>query len=265
MGELDKEKRIVTGIKQRFKEIEAFFNPFGQYFLKYLLIKYLLLTTFLDDIFEIEPELQCETDNIGCELSCRNRYAPISHIQLWYFEFFFVLLSLTMFVGINVLNRQAHLNFEKKKKQNESLRIKTEEQIPSATLSYWNKKTINGTTITKSKYTLIGYIKMLTFRLICQITCLYLDIELCIHSSQKAGGVPVIFNIPEHWVCSTYNYEDPKYHDAIPPENRSKIFYRTDRVMACQQPRDVMCWQPEAYLRPSADLFTTFPYIWNWF
>ena len=90
---------------------------------------------------------------------------------------------------------------------------------------------------------------MLCFRLFFQTLCLYLDIELSTHISQKAGGVPEIFTIPERWICTTYNFEDPDYHDLTPAANKSKIFHRSDKVAACQQPRDVICWQPEAYLR----------------
>merc|ERR1712178_102453 len=198
--------KIFKKITTFHKRIQGFFNPVGNLFLKYLPIKILLVTTFLDDIFPTKPGLSCETAQIGCQTTCINRYAPISHMQLWNFELFFILFSTILFLIFNYLNDAA---YRKYKKFDELYLIETN-GIPQQKIKFWEKTRKVGRkdqTVVESKYTIVGYIIMLVFRLACQLICLYLDIELSTHISQKAGGIPEVFNIPERLICSTYNGE----------------------------------------------------------
>ena len=157
---------------------------------------------------------------------------------------FFILFSTILFIIFNYLNDAA---YRKYKKFDQLYLIETN-GIPQQKIKFW-EKTRKDQTVVESKYTIVGYIIMLVFRLACQLICLYLDIELSTHISQKAGGIPEVFNIPERWICSTYNFEDSAYHEILPQQNLSSIFHRSDAITACQNLRDVNCWQPNAYLR----------------
>ena len=88
---------IFDKVNEIGKEIFSYFNSMGHFYMQVqMLCRLLVVTTFLDDLFEKE-ELVCDTKQVGCEQNCINRYAPLNHQKIWQFEFFLVMLCLTVF------------------------------------------------------------------------------------------------------------------------------------------------------------------------
>ena len=87
------------------KEIYGYFNGFGKFYIQVqFLCRLIVVEVFLDDLFDT-PSLTCDTEQIGCEQNCINRFSPIYHQKLWELEFFLVLLCLAVFSLFAMFNR----------------------------------------------------------------------------------------------------------------------------------------------------------------
>jgi len=230
--------KIAEQITDFYKKINSYFNPFGQFYIKVVIFLRVLVTeVFLDDLFSYEEdkqyELECDTSNVGCQLSCINRFSPINHLQLWQFELFCSMIATTFFMGTNLLNQ--HI-YEKKTKKG---------ILHKSSINFVEKRGH-----IHSTYTAIGYMFMLVIRLVLELYCVYIEMNLAQHHSQNApveGHWMQKFKLKEYWLCPTYSSNIVDGADSInqmmPKANRSDIFYRTDTIQACeQQQATVTCW-----------------------
>ena len=239
-------REIFRTINDFLSQLNQFFNPIGKFYMKIqLLCRVLVIVTFLDDLFG-STDLTCETSQIGCQLTCLNRFAPITHQQLWAFELFCVMLSMVVFCGFNYYNKFLFKRYQKKHHQKNLQNHNNRQQSCSAPL-----------------YIVCGYKVMLIFRLACEFFSLYVEYNLSKHISQNADFYEV-FQLKESWLCPAYNNPKLDYSTKIgeigisdqreiqmavqkffPDNNRSELFYRDDMNLACaQQQVTVTCWIP---------------------
>lgn len=247
MGEI---KAILESITHIFDQIGKFFNPIGKFYIKIQIIcRVLVIIVFLDDLFEVEEDgsgdqLTCETDQIGCNTVCVNRFMPISMYQIWCFELFMVLMCISVFSGVNLYNKYCHRQMLKFYRQNYS-------KTPMVTQKKFEKykyatiKDADGQEILVSAFTTSGYLLMLFLRLFCELLGLFLEANLAKHLSQNSEPNEY-FQIKEHWICLTNKPENQLASDHIlPPANRSSLYFRDDLNQACsQQDTSVKCWIP---------------------
>lgn len=226
--------KVIDTLSGFFDKLSAYFNPIGQFYVQIIFLARVLVTeVFLDDLFELEEdshnELECETDNAGCELSCINRFSPINHLQLWQFELFCGMMCTCFFMAVNLLNQHIYDKKQKAKK------------LHLSSINF-NKKRGK----IHSHYTAVGYIFMLIFRLASEVYCIFIEYNLAKHHSQNSDNQEV-FRLKETWLCPTYprsqRHNSKAIDEILPIANRSLLFYRTDTVHACeQQQTTVTCW-----------------------
>lgn len=179
------------------KKVNTYFNPIGQLYTKYVIsFRIIVVNVFLKDLFS-KDGLTCETKQVGCQLSCINRFAPINHMQIWNFELFCIALSITFFLCINLLNQH---QFEKtKRKLTNQLK---NDQLVSLKISE-NTSFRYKHSILHSNYTVIGYIGMLSIRLALECWCLFIEMNLARNHSQNSGFMESL-SLKERWLCPTY-------------------------------------------------------------
>jgi len=221
------------------KKISAYFNPVGVFYKRFVIMfRVLLVNVFLKDLFAAGNNnkniIACETKQVGCEISCMNRFNPIMHNQLWNFELLCTSLALTFFVSINYFNQYRYQKL-------------IEKEIDLNLTTFRKKK---GVVI--SAYTVVGYSGMLIIRLILELWCVYLEYNLALHHSQNENNS---LSLKEKWLCPVYNpnshISSTNFHDKfLPIANRSVIFHRDDRVEAClQQEVSVTCWIAQSRMK----------------
>ena len=256
MGSASKE--ILQNTQKFFSDLSNFLNPIGKLYLQIqILCRVLVVIVFLDDLFKDEPNLKCETKQVGCELVCVNRFAPISHNQLWKFELFLGMMSTTIFLIFNLLSKHQYRKIMKKEISETKKNSKLEKY------NFLHKKHE-----IYSVYTTTGYIIMLVFRLCFEIICICLELSLAKHTSQNAK-FSEIFDIKEQWICSVNgNYNRLAKAEStdllLPPANRSELFYRYDVNEACQQQQvTVKCWIPLSRMKSVGLKFMFFVMIFQ--
>lgn len=240
-----------------YSKLNQHFNFIGKFYLKFqLLCRVLVVEIFLDDLFD-EPELTCETDQIGCELTCINRFAPISHMQLWQFELMTIFFGLFVFIIFNFWNQSIHKKYVKKIERQEFSRglEKNFEKMGfyKEITPIKNKDGAEGEEEDekekpiKSNVTTTGYILMLVLRLIIELGFMVLEASLAKHHSQNAE-IQDYLHLKESWMCPTNDDHPGKIrsvNELLPISNRSALFHRLDPNMACiQQQVTVTCWIP---------------------
>ena len=234
--------KTVAVIKDYGGKVDAYFNPIGTYYLKFVLIfRLLLVNVFVMDIFK-NSNITCETKQIGCELSCKNRFSPIDHAQLWNFELLTTSLALMVFVAVNLLNQNAYESLKLKHSKADS------KEFDDYLLKYTTFRHKKGRV--HSAYTVIGYSAMLVIRLILEILCLYIETQLAQHHSQKEDNV---FDLNEKWFClinGDYSNGVLNNLEHLPASNRSALFHRDDTINACEQQLvAVTCWIKDSRMK----------------
>jgi len=235
---------IIDQFNAFLEKCMSYFNPFGELYIKIIILcRVLVVEVFLDDLFEFDDDnyLSCETDQVGCEISCINRFMPINHLQLWQFELFCAMMATCVFLAVNLINNHV---YQKRKKKDKSLSMFVEKEG-----------------VVHSKLTAVGYITMLVVRLTLELWCVFLEMNLAKHHSQNSKFSEK-FWLKDHWLCPTYSTNIGKNAVAesidaiIPHANRSELFYRTDTVVACeQQQTTVTCWIPMSRMKRYGMLF----------
>jgi len=227
------------------KKVIKLFNPIGKFYIQVIsLIRVLVVTVFLDDLFEDVDKMECETAQIGCDLVCENRWAPIDIHRLWSFELFVILLSISVYSFINLLGEYQHKKMLKHyAKERINREMYSENKYKS--LRFEEKQLKGDEKMVISIYTRIGYISMLIFRLCCEICCLYIEAALCQHMSQNEKFTDW-FQLKEYWKCLiNKSGEESEGLLALPLANRSSLWFREDVNNAChQQEVAVKCWIP---------------------
>lgn len=209
---------VLNNIK---KQYIRYFNLVGKLYIVVQLICRVLIPQFvLDDMFG-EPLLTCDTQQTACEQNCINRFTPINHQRLWEGQLLMGIVSLMIFSFFSFIHRmckhsdKVEYGFNGRQKVSRIIRV--------------------------------GYISMLTFRLLVEITFLYWEHELAKHQSQNENFWEA-FELKESWLCAT-NSGNPaakrSLSKIIPPQNRSTPLWSDNENVACiQQSVVVTCWIP---------------------
>lgn len=230
-----------------------YFNPVGRLYLQVIfLCRVVIPTMVLDSMFDDTP-LTCDTNQVGCEQNCINRFTPINHQRVWEMELFMVMFSTIIFTAFKMLNTR----YERKYKAKEENQDREEQTFRFRKSVRYNKAGEESVVMT-SRITRFGYIVMLTVRLCCELIFLYVENQLGKHQSQNIAFWDA-FNLKESWICSTNNVDQAAQHSLeqlIPQSNRSEIFWTDDLNVAClQQKVTVTCWIP----------FSRMKSLWLWF
>lgn len=144
----------------------------------------LVCSVFLDDLFE-GADLECDTEQPGCQQNCVNRFAVVNHKKLWELEMFVIMFTTTLFTAFTYMNKKVEERYKKKKDgARKTFRFKEDGGV------------------VKSGLTSMGYIVMLLVRLFCETWFLYLENQLSKHQSQKIGFWES-FWLKENWICAT--------------------------------------------------------------
>ena len=124
-------------VNKYYEQATAYLNPIGKVYLKIVFVfRVLFIVVFLDDVFQREPKLKCETAQIGCELSCRNRFAPISHMQIWQLELFVSMLTTMVFGFFKAVQNHEFRRFKRRHPTDEEFAAIAEE-YGSAKQCFW--------------------------------------------------------------------------------------------------------------------------------
>jgi len=261
---------VMSQVDKIGKEIFSYFNGFGRFYIQIqILCRVLVCSVFLDDLFG-DPELTCDTKQVGCEQNCINRFAPINHQKLWEFELFLILCCLILFSAFAMFNRYAYRKWQAKLKKQGGmepslLKAKTmgvaftdrqgrpiyeivnaqtgDENLGQKALQTSNKP--DGFDKTPySKIVQIGYIFMLVVRSFIEFFCLHLELNLGRHQSQKAGFMDAL-QLKEMWLCSSNRDEAESSIERLIPEANRSIFWTDELNEPCvQQKVQVTCWIP---------------------
>jgi len=242
---------IFGRISQFLKTLQLHFNPIGKLYIQVqLLCRVLVCGVFLDDLFG-KVELKCDTNQLGCNQNCINRYAPVTHNKLWQAELFLVMISTTLFSAFSLFHNYAVREYSKK--LNDNTRSKHDFLLKKANVEERSRHSKNFRTSAIIRF---GYKIMLIIRLFFEIFCCYLEGELGTHQSQNAGFWDR-FHLKETWICPTNN---PEYsiaqEEMLPFQNRSELFFRNELNLACiQQHTAVTCWIPFSWMKSLGLIF----------
>jgi len=253
------------------KNLSIYFNPVGEFYIKFFLIGKIIPVNFLldGDWSDKGKLLSCETAQVGCNLVCENRYAPILHMKLWSFEMFIVTLITAIFGLFNYYNKKRYEAYKKKTDQDNQLK-------KYVTLNYQSERRMKDvTTIAKdnghrmftvesrrggkvqkitSPYTATGYLFMLLLRFTMEFFFVVFEVTLAMHQSQN-GNWSEAFELKEYWHClsnsdAVHAYEEGKIQETILPETNRTLWHREDVNHACtQQAAAVKCWIPYSRMK----------------
>jgi len=238
-------------VTEIFDKIKSYFNLFGKFYIQFqILCRVLVCSVFLDDLFE-GADLECDTEQPGCQQNCVNRFAVVNHKKLWELEMFVIMFTTTLFTAFTYMNKKVEERYKKKKDgARKTFRFKEDGGV------------------SKSGLTSMGYIVMLIVRLFCETWFLYLENQLSKHQSQKVGFWES-FWLKENWICAT-NSPKPaagrSLNELLPPANRSEIFWIDEPNLACmQQMVTVTCWIPFSRMKSYGMFFMYIVLLVGWF
>jgi len=249
----DGTQALFNRINDFIKKIKQYFNPIGQLYIQFqLLCRVFVCTVFLDDLFDAE-ELECDTQQTGCQQNCVNRYAPLNHKKIWEMEMFMFLFCSSVFLAFSYLNEHAYRRFEEKKKASTNKPLDSQHSVHRFKVTQKKEQTVVNSRIIR-----FGYIFMLVVRLASEIWFLYIENQLGKHQSQNALFWERL-QLKESWSCPTSHDSEEVQNSLdqlIPPENRSDFFWNSQPNMACiQQSVSVTCWIPFSHMKSYGLMF----------
>ena len=96
-----------------------YFNPIGRLHLQIqFLCRVVIPGMVLDSLFDDTP-LTCDTNQVGCEQNCINRFTPINHQRVWEMQLFMNLGSVVVFTLFQLIQRGAFRKHQEKIANNE--------------------------------------------------------------------------------------------------------------------------------------------------
>ena len=216
---------LFAKIKEIFDQIKSYFNLFGKFYIQFQIlcrvqnifqnsivqmaawtnpsivletnkrkliflktilkiICLLVVSVFLDDLFE-GADLECDTEQPGCQQNCINRFAIVNHKKVWELEMFVIMFTTTLFTAFQYMNDKMQQRYEKKAADaRKTFRFKSQGGV------------------VKSGITSMGYISMLVVRFVFETGFLFIENQLSKHQSQKIGFWES-FTLKENWICPT--------------------------------------------------------------
>ena len=118
------EKRFrFIGFKNVIQSERGHFGSFGVvklsqnhpvYFQLQFICRVLVANVFLESLFDTEEDsagLECDTEQVGCELNCINRFTPLNHTRIWEAELFMVVFTNLSFSAFRVFNEYQYNKF----------------------------------------------------------------------------------------------------------------------------------------------------------
>lgn len=250
---------ILGQLQGLYKDITDYFNPVGRAYLQYQLIfRVMFVNILLSDIFG-GWKLICDTQQVGCQEMCINRFAPISFKKLWELELWFVLIVECIYIIFMYLNASVEAVIENPDHKNKnSKRLEKMAGIRRYEVVDGKKRRIErGDEIRKtdnkvvvySRFTSIGYFIMLVVRILVEIYFLHIEYQLAIHQTGKTGIEA--FELPEKYHCRTHQMKEIDGQSANEPDGeKSSVFYINEPLEACSQQRyEVVCWIPNSRMK----------------
>lgn len=241
---------LFSKMKDIFDKIKSYFNLFGKFYIQFqILCRVLVVSVFLDDLFE-GADLECDTEQPGCQQNCVNRFAVVNHKKIWELEMFVIMFTTTLFTVFQFMNEKMQQRYENKAANaKKTFRFKSQGGV------------------VKSGITSMGYISMLVVRLAFESAFLFIENQLSKHQSQKIGFWES-FWLKENWICAT-NSPKPSaqnsLNELLPPANRSEIFWISDPNLACmQQMVTVTCWIPFSRMKSYGMFFMYIVLLVGW-
>lgn len=257
-------KDLLAALNEIIKDITEYFNTVGKLYLKYQLIfRVLFVNILLNDIFGGE-KLICDTNQVGCNEMCVNRFAPITFKKLWELELWMVLIVTGVFIVFVFANQEViklEKNHHRLAKMMSVRKYETDghggkHKIVDAERLKQMEGDVrvqdDGKVIVYSRLISFGYVVMLLMRIFMEFYFLNLEYELAVHQSGHKGWNA--FVLPEKYHCRTNMVKvvDVSYEDnyRLPDANKSSVFYIDEKLEACSQQRfEVVCWIPNSRMK----------------
>merc|ERR1712226_1431473 len=203
----------------------------------------------MKDLFgqkQYDKALNCDTGQPGCAIICKNRFAPLTHTQLWNLELLFWMFSTGIFAFIcNMLDSVDKTYKAVKDDPDKVATFKRQNMGMSYSLAVSNEKAAESKVYGKKPVVQFAYALMLICRLLSEGWFLYLEKELNRNQSQNANFYETM-QLKEKWYCySNYDgnvYDDKYAPDFYMPEANRSSFWTDAPAPACQQQDRVTCW-----------------------
>jgi len=247
--------KITKNIGEWWKTTGKYVNPVGKFYHEFQLIARILLsTTFLKKLFElkaVKKTLLCDTKQPACKTICINRFAPISHWQLWNFELLGWMFVLGLFSFVcNLLDSKEteYENIMKLEENERELKLNKLKSSKSGRIAIqYNLERIRAKEENRKNPVVVGfYIFTILLRVLVESWFLWLEYNLNLNQSQNADFYETM-QLKEKYYCYT-NFDENPHDDKsaadyyLPEQNRSAIFYNTEVIETCQQQDRVTCW-----------------------
>ena len=235
-------RELLATITELYKEISCLLNIVGKFYLKFQLIfRVLFVNILLSDLFSL-PQLKCDTQQIGCESMCINRFAPITFIKLWQLELWYILFVSGLFVIFAYGNKKVHQQFAPESRVFKMARM---HQKPGK----YRGNAGSGPDFYYSRIITFGYVLMLVLRFSGELWFIYIERQLAIHQSGKStisSNVFEMFNLEEKFSCRTNSAEPLNFGTKV----FSEIFHINEPLHACsQQVFEIPCWIPYSRMK----------------
>ena len=223
-------------------DINAYLNPFGRFYLKYqFFMRIVFMELLLSDIFQL-TELICDTNQVGCQNMCTNRFNTITFQKLWESEFYISAMVTGIFIVFEMTQRKYLKRIRKLVKKGRSKEYLNSSLSQSMTRGRSVER--GETEIVFSTYISSGYILMLAARLVTELWFLKIEYNLGVHQTGNTGILA--WSYPEKYNCSTN--QELNTPNELP--NARSLFYIDEPLEACNQNSYVVpCWIPNSILK----------------
>lgn len=248
--------KITKNINGWYKTTLKYINPIGKFYHEFqILMRILLVNTFLKPLFSLKAlkgAFKCDTKQVACVKMCLNRFAPISHWQLWNFELFGWMVTLGLFSFIcNALD-----SAESEAKQIDRIESSEEKQKAISNLRNTkrgkfvlnlHKEQIRAEEQNRKNPIVVGvYMFIILLRIFVEMWFIVVEYNLNLNQSQN-GDFFETMELKEKYSCYTH-YDDNSFDSRksvdfyMPENNRSNLFWVDDTIEACLQQDKVTCW-----------------------
>jgi hypothetical protein len=256
MGGATTSHKISKNIGSWYKTTSKYINPIGRFYHEFQMIcRILLVNTFLKGLFalkSVKSSLLCDTKQPACKTICINRFAPISHWQLWNFELLGWMVVVGTFSFVCIMLDDAEAKYEKINKiddeEEKTAKFKQLKSTRKGRITYnYNQERLRAKAENRKNPAVeIFYITTILFRAILELWFLFVEYNLNLNQSQNANFLETM-QLKEKYYCYTH-FDDNPYDDKhsvdyfLPVANRSEIFYTDEVIETCQQQDRVTCW-----------------------
>lgn len=188
---------LIEQIQKLVEDILHHFNLVGRIYLQFqFLFRFLIYNLLLTDIFNSD-DLICDTNQVGCQRTCINRFTPITWKKLWEFELWGIIFFVVLFTLLKQANDEIYSFVENKKGVTSDL-LRSSLNVKTKTKNFIDSD--QNPTNVEYKYTKllsIGYIFILIMRTLFHLTFLHFGYQLAMHQTNKLRAEA--FFLPESY------------------------------------------------------------------